>query len=112
MASHVLTFSIMMNVTTDHKFCTIIFMVMGMVISFIFTIPRTLKGMSYLSMASFLSVIAAVTVVMANVGVRNAPIGSIDVTRSTSIYRAFTGVTNISFAYGMPMGSFLAVNPH
>lgn len=99
MASHVLTFSIMMNVTTGHSLCTIVFMVLGAIISCIFTIPKTLKNMSYLSMASFLSVIAAVTVVMVDLGLKNRPIGPVELTRATSIYRAFTGVTNISFAY-------------
>lgn len=49
MAAHVLTFSVMMNVLTDHATCTTIFMVMGTIVSLILTIPRTLKAQSYIS---------------------------------------------------------------
>lgn len=49
MAAHVLTFSVMMNVLTNHAACTTIFMVMGTIVSLILTIPRTLKAQSYIS---------------------------------------------------------------
>lgn len=99
MASHVLAFSLMMNVITDHGACTIVFMVIGAVVSFVFTIPRTLKALSYFSISSFLSVIAAVMVIMIAVGIQNSPAGAVELTRKTSLYMAFSGVTNIAFAY-------------
>lgn len=49
MAAHVVTFSVMMNTLTDHALCTIVFMVIGAVVSFLATIPRTLKANSYVS---------------------------------------------------------------
>lgn len=51
MGSHLLTFSIMMNTVTDHGACTIAFGIAGMVICLIFTLPRTLHNVSYMSVA-------------------------------------------------------------
>lgn len=49
MASHVLTFTIAMNVLTKHAACTIIWGVVGLVVFSILTIPRTLKNVSFMS---------------------------------------------------------------
>jgi hypothetical protein len=50
MASHLLTFVIAMNTITDHGTCSIVFGVVGMVVSFILSLPRTLAKMSWLSL--------------------------------------------------------------
>ncbi|KAI9926225.1 hypothetical protein MW887_004688 [Aspergillus wentii] len=49
MASHLLTFSVAMNTITDHGTCSIVFGVIGMVVSFICCLPRTSGEMSWLS---------------------------------------------------------------
>jgi hypothetical protein len=49
MAAHITSFAIMMNVLTDHCTCTIILSIMGLLISIVCTIPRTLKNISYFS---------------------------------------------------------------
>lgn len=49
MAAHVLSFGIAMNAMTDHGQCTVVFTVIGMVVSFILCLPRTLKNVSYVS---------------------------------------------------------------
>jgi len=113
MASHVLTFSIMMNVLTDHSKCTIWFMVIGTVISFICTLPRTLKSVSHLSIASFVSVLAAIMITMIGVGIRGRPAGiMIENTTDVTFDNAFIGVMNIVFAYGMysSFNSYLLTN--
>ena len=51
MGSHVLTFGIMMNTLSNHGTCTIVFNVVGMIVSIIFTLPRTLKNVSWLSLS-------------------------------------------------------------
>lgn len=51
MASHLLTFSVAMNSITDHGTCTIVFGVVGLVISYILSLPRTSTNVSYLSIA-------------------------------------------------------------
>jgi amino acid permease len=49
MAAHILTFTVEMNVLTNHGTCTIVFGIAGTVLSFLLTIPRTYKGISGLS---------------------------------------------------------------
>lgn len=49
MASHVLTFTVAMNTISKHGTCSIVFGVVGMVLSFLFALPRTLKGMTWFS---------------------------------------------------------------
>ena len=103
MASHLLTFSIMMNVLTNHSLCTIWFMVIGTAISIICTLPRTLRNLSHLSIASFVSVVAAILITMIGVGVRGMPEGGeVEKTTTVSFDKAFIAFMNIVFAYGMP----------
>lgn len=49
MAAHVLSFALAMNVITDHRMCTVAFALIGMIVQFLLGLPRTLKGVSYLS---------------------------------------------------------------
>lgn len=49
MASHLLTFMVAMNTITEHGTCTIVFGVVGLVISFVLCLPRTLKHVSTMS---------------------------------------------------------------
>lgn len=49
MASHLLTFSIALNVLSDHGTCTLVFGFVGLIVFVILTIPRTLKGISGLA---------------------------------------------------------------
>lgn len=48
-SSHILTFTIAMNVITQHSTCTIVWAAVALVLFFIASIPRTLKNVSYLS---------------------------------------------------------------
>lgn len=50
MASHLLTFTVAMNTITNHVVCSIVWGVIGMVISCILCLPRTLEKMSWLSL--------------------------------------------------------------
>ena len=51
MGSHLLTFNIAMNAITGHATCTIVWGVVGFIVLWIGTLPRTLKKVSYLSIA-------------------------------------------------------------
>lgn len=51
MGSHILTFTVMMNTLTNHGTCSIVFGVVGLIISFIFAVPRTLRKVSWFSFA-------------------------------------------------------------
>lgn len=51
MGSHILTFEVMMNTLTNNGTCSIVFGVVGLVVSFVFALPRTLRKVSWLSFA-------------------------------------------------------------
>ena len=99
MGSHILTFSIMMNVITEHAICSIIFGFVGFAIQWILTLPRTLGSVAYMSIASFISIIAAVMITMVGVGIERPGDGNIDLTVDTTFYKGFLGITHIIFAY-------------
>jgi amino acid permease len=50
MASHILTFTVALNTITGHATCSIVFGVVGLVLSLILSLPRTLEKMSWLSL--------------------------------------------------------------
>lgn len=50
--------------------------------------------------AAFASIVGAVLVTMIALGVQRPPNVRVEVTRPTSLYRAFLAVTDIVFAYG------------
>ncbi|KAJ5085062.1 hypothetical protein N7532_009833 [Penicillium argentinense] len=99
MGSHILTFTVMMNTLTNHATCSIVFGVVGLVISFIFAVPRTLRKVSWFSFASFASIIAAVLITMIAIAIQRPGDGKIDVTTKIDVATGFLAVTNIVFAY-------------
>lgn len=99
MASHVLTWTICLNTLTNGATCTIVWSVVGFVLFWICDLPRTLKGVSYMSFVSFASITIAVIVTMAYLGA-DPPDPFISVTRPVALRTAFLSVSNIIFAYG------------
>ncbi|KAJ5157275.1 uncharacterized protein N7482_008375 [Penicillium canariense] len=99
MGSHLLTFRVMMNTVTGHAACSIIFSLLGMIISLILSIPRTMRGMTWISFFSFLSIFSAVLITMISVSVEQHPGRVIDATVDHNLYTAFQAVSNIVFAY-------------
>lgn len=98
MASHILTFTVAMNSITSHGTCSIVFGIVGTVISFICSLPRTLEKISWLSLVSFASIFAAVMITMVAVGVQDNG-GVVEATVKTNLFHGFTAVTNIVFAF-------------
>ena len=99
MGSHILTFSIMLNTLSVHGACTIAFGVVGAIVCLLFTLPRRLGDVSYMAIASFISILSAVLVTMIGVGVEHPGPSMVAVTTQTSLYQGFLSVTNIIFAY-------------
>ena len=99
MGSHVLTFSIMMNTLTNHGTCTIVFALVGAIVSLICCLPRTLHDVSYMAIASFISIFAAVLITMVGVGIEKPGNGSVKATIHVGFQPAFLAVTNVIFAY-------------
>lgn len=99
MGSHILTFTIMLNTLSSHGACTIVFGIVGLIVCYICTLPRKLGDVSYLAIASFISILSAVIVTMADVGTQRPGDGQIAATMQQSLAGAFLPVTNIVFAY-------------
>ncbi|OJJ65759.1 hypothetical protein ASPBRDRAFT_669490 [Aspergillus brasiliensis CBS 101740] len=107
MGSHVLTFSVAMNVLTDHATCSIAFGILGMVVSFIMSLPRTLEKMSWLSLISFASIFFAVLIVMIALGIQN-PRAIVEPTVQTTLVTAFTSAVLIATASHNTFFTFIA----
>jgi amino acid permease len=100
MGSHILTFSIMMNVLTEHSACTIAFSFLGLVISFVLTLPRRLENLSHLSTISFISIIGAILTSMIGVSLKNAAPKQVPLfSPSPTLHDACLAIANIVFAY-------------
>jgi amino acid permease len=112
MGSHVLTFSIMMNAVTSHAACTVIFMLVGTLLSFLLTIPRTLKNLSWWSITSFISIIGAVTITMVGVSISRPGMGKVALWPDPDLpfYQAFLAVANIIFAYAGHVAFFTFIS--
>lgn len=118
MASHILTFTIAMNVLTSHATCTIVWGVVGLVIFSILSLNRTLKNVSFLSIIcmlhqnfyhrlpltheiAFTSILSAVVLTMIALGVSpQAAAGEMKGTYSPNFPSAFNSISNVVFAYG------------
>lgn len=99
MGSHILTFRVMMNTITNGGACSIVFALVGMIISLVLSIPRTMRGMTWISFFSFLSIFTAVMITMISVGVQAQPGRILEATVPGSLYTEFQAVSNIVFAY-------------
>ncbi|KAI0019772.1 transmembrane amino acid transporter protein-domain-containing protein [Xylariomycetidae sp. FL0641] len=100
MGSHLLTWTICMNTLTGGSTCTIVWAVVGLAISWVLNVPRTLKYASYMSILSFLSIFVAVLMTIIDVGIER-PIGNtpFDIFRPVGFTTAFLSVTNIAVAF-------------
>lgn len=100
MGSHLLTWTIALNNLTDSSHCTVMWAGVGLVVFWVWNIPRTLQYTSYMSVASSLSIFTAVVVTIVDVAVEK-PIGgtSIDLFRALPFASAFLSVTNIAIAF-------------
>ncbi|ETI28587.1 hypothetical protein G647_01037 [Cladophialophora carrionii CBS 160.54] len=116
MGSHILTFSIMMNAITGHGACTILWMVVGTIPSLLFTLPRTLKHLSYYSIASFISIIGAVMITMVGVSItKPGMVNGALVVRfwprpGLTFHAGFNAVSNMVFAYAGHVAFFTFIS--
>lgn len=99
-AAHVLSFAIALNVMTDHSTCTVVFSVVGLVVCFLFTLPRTLKNVSYFSIFSCGSIIIASIVAMTAIAIQKPGMGKIEAVRSgVALVQGLGPVMNVVLAY-------------
>ncbi|KAI1572786.1 PotE Amino acid transporter [Pyrenophora tritici-repentis] len=100
MGAHILTFGVAMNAMTDHGTCTIIFTVIGLVLSLVLGLPRTFKNISYISFFSCASVIVGVTITIIAIGIQKPNMGNIVAVRpDVPLVLGLAPVMNIVLAY-------------
>ncbi|KAH9843113.1 transmembrane amino acid transporter protein-domain-containing protein [Rhodofomes roseus] len=103
--SHVLTGMIAFDTITAGASCSVLWAGISAIICLVLTIPRTLDGISYLSVASFISIVTAVMITMIGVGVAGHQ-GGVTVTANLNFASGFLAVTDIIFAYAGHVGFF------
>ncbi|CAG8924732.1 unnamed protein product [Penicillium salamii] len=98
MASHILTFTVALNSITGHGTCSIVFGVVGLILSLLLSLPRTLEKMSWLSLVSFISIFIAVMITMVALGIQNngAPVQAVV---EANLVTGFMSACNIAFSY-------------
>ncbi|CAG8010930.1 unnamed protein product [Penicillium olsonii] len=98
MASHILTFTVALNSITGHGTCSIVFGVVGLILSLLLSLPRTLEKMSWLSLVSFISIFIAVMITMVALGIQDngAPVQAIV---EANLVTGFMSACNIAFSY-------------
>lgn len=99
MASHILTFSVLFNTITNHGTCTIVFGVVGLIVSCICALPRTSSKLFIMSTVSAVSILVATITTMISIGVQAPDDVVNEITTSPSFSEAFLAVTNIVFAF-------------
>ncbi|EPS94778.1 hypothetical protein FOMPIDRAFT_1038729 [Fomitopsis schrenkii] len=103
--SHVLTGMIAFDTITAGASCSVLWAGISAIICIVLTLPRTLNGISYLSVVSFISIVAAVLITMIGVGVTGHQ-GGVTVTANLKFASGFLAVTDIIFAYAGHVGFF------
>ncbi|CAG8188520.1 unnamed protein product [Penicillium olsonii] len=100
MGSHILTFSIMMNVLTEHSSCTILFSVLGLLASLVLTLPRRLERLSHVSSVGFVSITGAVITGMIGIALANEKPSDVPAfSPGAEIHHVCLAIANIVFAY-------------
>ncbi|KAK6207247.1 hypothetical protein LQW54_007331 [Pestalotiopsis sp. IQ-011] len=100
MASHLLTFTIALNVLSRHGTCTIVFGIVGLIVFSLLTIPRTLKNISFLSIVSFISIMSAVLITIIALAVSpRAAYEDMQAVYHPNFPTAFNAICNAVFAY-------------
>ncbi|KAI0636550.1 transmembrane amino acid transporter protein-domain-containing protein [Trametes polyzona] len=107
--SHVLTGLIAFDTITAGASCSVLWAGVSAIICLVLTIPRTLSGISYMSVASFISIITAVMITMIGVGIAG-PQGGLKTTADLSFARGFLAVTDIIFAYAGHVAFFTFIS--
>ncbi|KAJ3529544.1 hypothetical protein NM688_g7839 [Phlebia brevispora] len=107
--SHVLTGLIAFDTITAGASCSVLWAGISAIICLVLSIPRTLNGIAYLSVASFTSIIAAIFITMIGVGVagQKAPVRA---TADLSFASGFLAVCDIIFAYAGHVAFFTFIS--
>lgn len=90
---------IALSTLSDGKLCLMLYTGIFAIPTLLLSFPRTLNGLSWISIPSVLSILIAGIVGMVGAGLHPAEDRHIDIVRTTSFYAAFISITNPVFAY-------------
>ncbi|KAK5711774.1 hypothetical protein LTR15_012369 [Elasticomyces elasticus] len=102
MAAHIVIFSTAFNSLTDHATCTTVFMAIGTFVSFLVSLPRTMKGNAVFSIFSCASIATATLVAMIGICISKPGYGqthAVTPSSLTSFSSAGMSVSSIILAY-------------
>ncbi|RPD80495.1 hypothetical protein L226DRAFT_566977 [Lentinus tigrinus ALCF2SS1-7] len=103
--SHVLTGLIAFNAITAGAPCSVVWAAATAIVCLVLTLPRTLNGQSYLSIASFASIMGAILITMVGVGAAGRQ-GSVKVGVQLPFAAAFLSVVDIVSDFNASPDSF------
>jgi amino acid permease len=95
---------------SENKLCLMLYTGIFAIPTLLLSFPRTLDGLSWISIPSVLSILIAGIVGMIGAGLHPAEDHHIDVVKSTSFYAAFISITNPVFAYAGHFMFFILVS--
>lgn len=99
-AAHVLTFTVALNVLSDHGTCTIVFGFTGFVVCLLLSLKRQLEKVSYLSAVSCISIMICVTIAMVGIGITKPDAANIvAVNHDTDVKTGMLAALQILLAY-------------
>lgn len=90
---------IALGVLSENKLCLMLYTGIFAIPTFIFSLPRTLDRLSWLSVPSVISILIAGIVGMVGTGINPLPGRVIDIVVPTTFVSAFISITNPVFAY-------------
>lgn len=95
---------------SDNKLCLMLYVGIFAIPITIFSFPRTLDRLSWLSVPAGLSILAAGIVGMVGAALNPVPDQSIDIAVSSDFYTAFISITNPVFAYAGHFMFFIMIS--
>lgn len=95
---------------SDNKLCAVLYTGIFTVPVFLFSLPRTLDRLSWLSVLAVLSILLAGVVGMVGAGLHPAARRVVDVARSSNFVTAFVSITNPVFAYAGHFMFFILIS--
>lgn len=95
---------------SDSKLCAMLYTGLFTIPVFLFSLPRTLDRLSWLSVLAVVSILAAGIVGMIGAGIHPVAGRTIDIARSSDFVTAFVSITNPVFAYAGHFMFFILIS--
>lgn len=101
---------IALAVLSDNKLCLMLYTGIFAIPTLLFSLPRTLDRLSWLSIPSVISILVAGIVGMVGAGINPVEGRQVDIARSSDFITAFISITNPVFAYAGHFMFFILIS--